>query len=380
MAKKKAAAEAEVSSSTDDVVQRMLDKINKEYGQGIASSGSDVAKRPRMKVPVSPAIDAITNGGFKEGSFIGLSGAEGLGKTIAALSFAETCQQEKWGSRPIFFCDIECRINEEYLISGFEHLKIDKPHFNIIGNEEGKILTAQDYLQIAYDIVKNVPGCVLILDSISSLISEKELQGGVGTETRGATAKLFSGWLELAKGAVRANRCFVIGTTHLIADSGGGGALLEKASRNWGHMCNYKLRVGRPFSPGEKFDWYLGDKDSGKKIGIRPNWKMLKCNNTGSPFCAARTGYLRFGVGIDRLMEAADLGADLGIITKGGAWYTLSYMTNILGCSEKETPKACGLEATRTLLRDNPQYVEPLMALIAERISSASNDADEEEE
>jgi hypothetical protein len=62
---------------------------------------------------------------------------------------------------------------------------------------------------------------------------------------------------------------------------------------------------------------------------------------------------LRYGKGIDKYMESITLASDIGIIHKGGAWYTLSFL--------EDKPKFQGTEKVRNYLLENNQAYEVLV-------------------
>ena len=65
-----------------------------------------------------------------------------------------------------------------------------------------------------------------------------------------------------------------------------------------------------------------------------------------------------FGEGISKVGEIVDLGVEYGIIQKSGSWY--SYNGSKL---------AQGRDATKTLLKDNPELCEELEMLIKKAIA-----------
>ena len=66
-----------------------------------------------------------------------------------------------------------------------------------------------------------------------------------------------------------------------------------------------------------------------------------------------------FGEGISKVGEILDLGVEYNIINKSGSWF--SYNGSKL---------AQGRDATKTLLRDNPELCEELEKLIMQAIEA----------
>jgi recombination protein RecA len=84
--------------------------------------------------------------------------------------------------------------------------------------------------------------------------------------------------------------------------------------------------------------------------------KVVK-NKVAPPFRKAEFE-ITFGEGISKIGEIIDLGVEYGIIQKSGSWF--SYDGSKL---------AQGRDATKQLLRDNPELCEELEAKIMQTIA-----------
>lgn len=355
-AAKKASTEKSTAPTTESLVNDIYESINEKYGEGHMVDGDEYISKPQMVIPFGPVFDVLTSGGIQEGSFVGFAGKEKTGKTTSILSFAAQCQKPEYGSRPVFYFKIEGRLSRKHT-QEIEGLITSKPLFNIFQSEEGRILSAQDQLNEALNIVKTVPGSVIILDSLSALTDQKEIDGGIGFESRGGGAKLLNQFLRLAKDILPVNRVIVIGVGHMMANVTGRGQKqwLEKGSQYWRHQCDYL------FSSTYSKPWTI--QSTGKQIGLETQWL---CMNTplGSPG-KKMTGYLRFGVGVDRIFELLSLGRMGGLI-HGKGWYYLAYLKNHKSefvdkvKLNDSVPKAQGDEAVYRLLKQNPEYAELL--------------------
>ncbi len=368
MAKKKSAEKPEPKSTTD-FIDRIYDKVQAEFGNDAIISGKDYCDQKIARISISPSLDAITHGGIDEGSFVGITGHPKTGKTTTALSIAANCQLPEYGSRPIFYGKAEGRLSRQHT-RGIQGLNFERPHFNVIQSVQGKILSAQDHLNIYENILKSVPGCVLIIDSISSLCDQRVMDGGVGTQTRGSGAKLFSEWLDLVKDIIVVNRSIVIGITHLISNTGGmpgGPQYSEKAARNWKYMCNYALKTC-----GTK-SWEVSE----KVIGLIVNWECLTTPNGGSPF-GKRESLIRFGVGVDRLAEVIQLAETLNFIKKTGAWYQLLFLQN--DYPDIAAKKVNGTEGVYKLLKKSPELAQVLYAKLRALMVPESDEDEEDDE
>ena len=348
MAKK--AIEVPVDTA-DSFTDRIYADVEKDYGDGVLVSGDDAINIKPQIIPWAPSLDIILSGGIEEGSCVGITGHPKTGKTSAALTFAASAQRPENGSRPVYYAKVEGRLSLTHL-RGVKGLDLSKGKFNIIQSREGKILSAQDYLKILENIIKTVPGAVIIIDSISALCDEKELNEGLGTETRGGGAKVFSQWCRLLNQTVPVNRTIVIGITHLISNTSGMGAqYTERAARMWLYQKDYDLRTVM------KQAWKAGD----KQVGLDIKW-ACNCSKSGPPGMTINS-YLRFGVGIDRLYELLNLGIQCGLVKKSGSWMSLSCLTKdeykylLQG---GEAPKYQGTEKLYEALLANPEWAAAL--------------------
>jgi recombination protein RecA len=335
----------------DDFTDRIFAEIEKDWGVGVLIGGDDAVNETRQVIPWTPTLDIIISGGIEEGSWIGITGNEKTGKTSAALTFAANAQKPEYGSRPVYYDKVEGRLSMNHL-QGIKGLDLSKGRFNIIQSTQEKILSQQDHLKILIRIISTVPRAVIIIDSISAYVTETELNEGIGTETRGGGAKLFSQFCRMMNQVVPVNKTIVIGITQLISNTSGKGAqFMEKASRSWRYQCDYQLRTIM------KEAWKAGE----SQIGLKIKWA---CNTSklGPPGMTIDS-YLRFGVGFDRLFEVLNLGLASGLVKQAGSWASLSYLDkpeyrHLLDGGV--VPKKQGLEKLYELLQEKPEWAAAL--------------------
>ncbi len=93
-------------------------------------------------------------------------------------------------------------------------------------------------------------------------------------------------------------------------------------------------------------------------IGNQVRVKVVK-NKVAPPFRKAEFE-ITFGEGISKVGEILDLGVEYGIIKKSGSWFSYG-----------DQKLAQGRDATKQLLKDNPELCEELeekiMAVIADK-------------
>jgi len=319
----------------------LKEDVNKKFGDDIILSGNSLMDKKIMIIPFSPALDIALNGGIPEGSFVVLTGQPKCGKTTSSLDFAANAQKPEYAhqsfkdGRQVYYLNIEGRLKKRDLegIPG-----IDLERFHIIGSQQGKILHAEEYLQIGERIINEVPGCVLIIDSYSALCTEAEITSDMDKMQRADGAKLLAKFCRKVANVIPVNRNVVIGITHLMGNPTGYGAeFKEKSGQAIAYQTDIKLRA-KTFKP-----WVIGADNT--QIGQEIEWQVV-CSALGAPG-AVTTSYIRYGQGIDKCTELVNLASDLGVIQKGGAWYTIS-------CLE-EAPKFQGTEKVRAFLLENTE-------------------------
>jgi len=323
----------------------LQDSITKDFGANIILSGNSVIDKECLTIPVSPALDIILNGGIPEGSFVVLTGQPKCGKTTTSLDFASTAQQERYGCngkpRTVYYLNIEGRLKKRDL-EGIPGINLDK--FQIIGSQTGKILHAEEYLQIAERIINEDPGSVLIIDSYSALCTEAEITSDMDKMQRADGAKLLAKFCRKVANVIPVNKNIVIGITHLMGNPTGYGAeFKEKSGQAIAYQTDVKIRA-KSFKP-----WVLSADNT--QVGQEVEWQTL-CSALGPPG-GNITSYIRYGQGIDKYMELVNLGVDIGLINKGGAWYTMDFLSD-------EKAKFQGTEKVRQFLIDNPKIYDSL--------------------
>ena len=296
-----------------------LKKTIKEYGH-IVKSGEDVLKEKSDYgvISIGPAIDLALGGGVREGCWLTLTGDPKSGKTTTSLQIAANCQNE---GRNVIYLDVEGRMKDmNFQIDGLDPSKM------LVIAPEDKPLSAEVFLQTAYDMMSHPDNhkAVLIIDSISSLIPEKELVGDF-SPGRAGLPKTLSIFTKKIGQLLPRQRGLIIAITHYIANTAGfGKAKLSDGGNKIQYQADTRMEIG---SGGEKISavkpWTNSD---GERIGQLVNWRIV-CSSMGAPGGQVQS-YIRYGHGIDKVQEVLMLACDVGLIDKAGAWYTCSFMAD----------------------------------------------------
>jgi recombination protein RecA len=248
-----------------------------------------------------------------------MTGPEKVGKTVTALSFCANAQ--KHYEREVYYANIEGRLKKRDL-QGITDLSLDPELMQIIGSTEGNILSAEKYLSIVDNIVHTKPGAITVVDSFSALSSESELTGNLEDVQVMSVQKILAKFCRRISNVLPINRVTVVGITHLMANVqrfGRGKTKIEKSGSALKYQVDVKLHATHsvPLMQGDT------------QIGQTIHWQIMT-SAIGPPGQKVES-HIRYGKGIWKEMEIADLLIDFGLITKAGAWLKLPNGEKIQG-------------------------------------------------
>jgi recombination protein RecA len=316
MAKKKpkldVELEEEIGSSESIVTKKLIEK----YGDTI-KTGTQVLNNINslMVHSVSPALDLMLGGGFREGSMVIMTSDPKAGKTTTALHFAAKMQKQ---GKTVVYANTEGRLSKQNF-TGIKDLDPDK--IIVVESTDERILTAEDFLSIIEGYINSVPGCVIIVDSTSNMIPKDELEGELTSKVRNQLPKLLALFCRRVSGTLMKNKIICIMITHNIANTSGMGHQTKLA--DGGNMIRYQ--AGTNAKIGYTRAWCEGGKEDGIQIGQMLMWNLITSNAGGTPGSEA-TGWLRYGIGIDEVKEIIELAKEFNFIKAAGAWYTIKIL------------------------------------------------------
>ena len=287
----------------------MTKDIIKEYGNVIHDPSSIIDQKLKI-IPISPKLDIALGGGVPEGSLFIMTGPEKVGKTLTALTFCANAQQD---NRKIYYGNVEGRLRKRD-IEGIKELDPDAEKIQIIGSTQGNILSAEKYLGIFDQIIHTQPNTICVIDSFSALASDAELTGDLTDQQVMSVQKVLAKFCRRMAPALPINKVTVVGITHLMANVstfGRGKAKVEKSGTALKYQVDVKLHAShtKPIMQGET------------QIGQTVYWQVVT-SSIGPPGQKVES-HIKYGRGIWKEMELADLLVDFGIVKKSGAWLTL---------------------------------------------------------
>lgn len=311
-----------------------LAQIDKQFGKGsVMFLGDDKSRTDIESVSTgSLSLDiALGIGGLPRGRVVEIYGPESSGKTTLALHVIAEIQ--KLGGIAAFI-DAEHALDPQYarrLGVNTDELLISQPD------------TGEQALEITDMLVRSGGVEIVVIDSVAALTPKAEIEGEMGASHMGLQARLMSQALRKLTSNIKKTNTMVIFINQLRMKIGvmfgnpetttGGNALKFYAS--------VRLDIRR-----------IGAIKKGDEVlGNETRVKVLK-NKVAPPFKKAEFQIL-YNQGISREGEVIDLGVELGLIEKSGAWYS---------AGGKRIGQ--GKDNARDYLKANPELAQSLEAQI----------------
>jgi recombination protein RecA len=306
MAKKKAKAKFD-----DDIVSNQI--IGK-YGD-IVETGSKVLEDLQnfKTIGISPALDLATGGGLRDGSVVVMTGDPKTGKTTTSLYFAAKAQA---AGKKVFYFNTEGRLTKE----NFTGIKgLDAEQIKVIqATDNQPVVSAETFLNAIETYVKNTPDFVAIIDSVSNMVPQDELDGEVRGGVRAQLPRLLAMFFKRISNDVARTKAILIFITHNIANTGGSRWSPAKLA-DCGNMLQYQAGTNMIITHRGK--WEETDA-SGNDVGQVANW-VIKTSAAGGRPNSNAVSYIRYGTGIDEVRELCEIANELTFIKQSGAWYTI---------------------------------------------------------
>ena len=319
-------------------LQAAMSKIEKDFGKGsIMKLGDEKIENVEVIPTGSIALNAALGvGGYPKGRIIEIYGPESSGKTTLAIHAIAECQ--KAGGIAAFI-DAEHAFDRFYA----EKLGVDIDNLWISQPDNG-----EQALEIADQLIRSSAIDILVVDSVAALTPKKEIEGDMGDNNVGLQARLMSQALRKLTSTISKTN-----TTCIFINQ-----LREKIGVMFGNPETTTGGNALKFYASVRLDIrrVTAIKDGDQVIGNMTRVKVVK-NKVAPPFRKAEFEIM-FGEGISKVGEILDLGVEYGIIQKSGSWF--SYNGSRL---------AQGRDASKALLRDNPELCGKLEAQIMEKLN-----------
>ncbi|CAM4414493.1 MAG: Protein RecA [Legionellaceae bacterium] len=313
-----------------------LSQIERQFGKGsVMRLGDGTVEQIESISTGSLGLDiALGIGGLPRGRIVEIYGPESSGKTTLTLQVIAACQ----------------RIGGVAAFIDAEHA-LDPTYAEKIGVNVAELLisqpdTGEQALEIADMLVRSAAVDVIVIDSVAALTPKAEIEGEMGDSHIGLQARLMSQALRKLTGNIKRSKTLVIFINQIRMKIGvmfgnpetttGGNALKFYAS------VRLDIRRTGAIKRGDEV------------VGSETRVKVVK-NKVSPPFKEANFDIL-YGEGISTESEMIDLGVQLGLIEKAGAWY--SYNGERIGQ---------GKENVRQFLKARQEIAQVIEAKIREQ-------------
>lgn len=304
-------------------------QIQKSYGSGSIMRLGERAEKMTAEVisTGSIALDlALGIGGLPKGRIIEIYGPEASGKTTIALHVIAEAQK-KGGTAA--FIDAEHALDPQRaqrLGVNLDDLLISQPD------------TGEQALEIAETLIRSGGIDVIVIDSVAALVPKAEIEGEMGDSMMGMQARLMSQALRKLTGAISNTNTIAIFTNQLR----------QKIGVMFGNPETTTGGLALKFYSSVRLDIRKIEniKQGDVVVGSRHRVKVVK-NKMAPPFRIAE--FDMDNNGISHEGELLDVGIELGILTKSGAF--IKWNEVMLGQ---------GRQAAITTLKEDKKMAEKL--------------------
>jgi recombination protein RecA len=328
----------------DKSLEMALGQIEKQFGKGSIMRLGEHGHVGIAAIPTGAlALDlALGIGGLPRGRVVEIFGPESSGKSTLAMHVVAEAQRN---GGVCAYIDAEHAMDPVYAAAigvNVDDLYISQPD------------TGEQALEIADMLIRSGALDVIVIDSVAALVPRAEIEGEMGDAHMGLQARLMSQALRKLTANLNKSRTICIFINQLREKIGVmfGSPETTPGGRALKFYSSVRLDIRRVESI----------KDGPEVIGNRTRVKVVK-NKVASPFKQAEFDIM-YGKGISREGSLLDVGVDLGIVKKSGAWFT--YEGEQLGQ---------GRENAKQFLTENLD----LMVEVSEKIRQAVGIEDEPE-
>lgn len=321
-----------------DPLLDVIASMDKRFGKGAVIVGDTVIQTERQKTG-SLGMDIITGGGWGKGRMVEIFAPESSGKTTLCIHTMIQAQKDN-PDQKVAFIDAEHAFDRNYA----EHLGLDMSQVIISQPDSG-----EQALEIAEALIASGKISVCVIDSVAALTPKAEIEGEMGDSKMGLHARLMSQACRKLTAVVSKTNTVLLWTNQIRMKIGvmfgspetvpGGEALKFYAS----------IRVDMRKSKGD-------DDSDGNRINSKVKAKTIK-NKLAPPFQVTEFDIV-FGEGIDRASEILAIAENLGIIKKGGSWFSYG-----------DTKLGQGAANVKDLLRDNIELCDEIESTIRQHFN-----------
>lgn len=261
----------------------------------------------------SPRLNYMTYGGLPMGRPYEFFGKPSSGKTTTALDLMGKYQKQIPNKSSVYV-DIERTFDKHWATM----LGVDVEKMLYLCPE---IAIADDVLEAVYRLACSGEVGFIIIDSIATLLTEKEQEEQVGQKVFGGISIPVTSFMRKVVGPCIQNNCTIIIINQVREDLGAmyGSKIKTPGGNALEHLVSARLQ----FNKGEYLD-INGKTLAGtaeNPAGNRVNVNIMK-TKVFPPDRKKGFYSLYYQSGIDQIGDLIDVAISKGVVIAGGAWYT----------------------------------------------------------
>lgn len=339
MADRSATVVSTATSEREKAIEQALNQIERRFGKGAVMKLGEIS---RIQVDVIPtgsiALDlALGVGGIPRGRITEIYGPEASGKTTLGQHIIASAQRAGGYAA---FIDAEHALDRTYAARcgvDINNLLISQPD------------TGEQALEIVDALIRSNAIDVIVIDSVAALTPRAEIEGEMGDSHVGLQARLMSQAMRKLTSAISSSNTAVIFTNQLR----------EKVGVMFGNPEVTSGGKALKFYASVRLDIRRIDtiKQGQEVMGSRTRVRVVK-NKVAPPFRVAEFDIM-YSEGISREGGLIDLGLEMGLVKKSGAWFNVG-----------DIRLGQGRENAKDFLRQNSDVAAALEEQIRGNISS----------
>jgi len=333
----------------DKMLDVALSQIEKQFGKGAVMKlgehpmGAGISVIPSGSLALDIALGV---GGIPRGRIVEVFGPEGSGKTTVCLHMIAEAQRQGGIAA---FVDAEHALDPTYaqrLGVNIDELLVSQPD------------SGEQALEIADLLVRSGALDMVVIDSVAALVPRAEIEGEMGDTHVGLQARLMSQAMRKLNGSLSRFETTAVFINQLREKIGVmfGSPEVTPGGRALKFYSSVRLDVRK----------IENLKDGTDVIGSRTRVKVVK-NKVAPPFRQCEFDII-YGLGISKEGSLLDIGVDMEIIKKSGAWFT--YEGDQLGQ---------GRENSRQFLSEHQDLADVIERKVREAVGLTTFDAEGDE-
>lgn len=324
--------------TTNEAKKKALEALrmsmDKKHGKGTVQflTGSEVSQMERLSSGCA-SLDQALGGGYPWGRIVELMGMESSGKTTVTLEAISRAQSE---GKTAAFIDAEHALDLTYAQN--LGVKLDELIFH-------QPESAEQALEVAADLADSGLVDIIVIDSVAALTPKAELEGEMTDNQMGLQARLMGKFLRKVAGNARKNNVLIFFINQIRMKVGVmfGNPEVSPGGNALKFYSSIRMKIARTGT----------QKTDGESIANDTKVTVIK-NKTAPPYRVAEF-QIKFGEGIDKMLDLLRTAVAAGVVQKTGAWYSLG--NDRLGQGEQNVS---------AILKENDELRNKILASLKE--------------